>query len=137
MFRQPAGATAAALATTTTPLASTASTGSACDASSASRYSRRRAPGSIATASTDSTPATWSKSLRSTCEPGFIERRGFQVDVRRFDLDGRHVERAPGQRGQDFLGDADPVGEVDVDPHSLSVCNSVRRINFRTALAST
>ena len=47
------------------------------------------------------------------------ECRRLYIDVWRFDLDRRHVERAAGERGEDFLGDADPVGEVDVDAHGL------------------
>ena len=48
-----------------------------------------------------------------------VERRRLDEEMRRLDLDRRHIQRPAGELGEDFLRDADPVGEVNVDTHGL------------------
>ena len=43
--------------------------------------------------------------------------RGFEVDVGRVNLNGRHIQRAARQGGQYFVGNAHPVGKVNIDTH--------------------
>ena len=65
-------------------------------------------------------------------QPLRVQRGRFEVDVRRLDLDRGHVQRPLRQRGEDFLGDADPVGEEDVNAHvtdSARMKSSVNRGN--------
>lgn len=50
-------------------------------------------------------------------ESARIERWCLDVDMRRLHLDGRHVQRAVGELGKDFLRDADTVGNLDIDAH--------------------
>jgi hypothetical protein len=47
------------------------------------------------------------------------QSRGFKVDVRRIDLDRRHIQHTPRHRGQNFLGNANPVGEKNTDAHGV------------------
>ncbi len=73
------------------------------------------------TGSTVRAPRSDLHQLGAQCvQPRLIEGRRLDVDVRRIDLDGRHVEAAPGQLGKDLLGDADAVGKEHIDTHACS-----------------
>jgi len=50
----------------------------------------------------------------------FVEGGGLDVDARRVYLDGGHVDRAPCEHREHFVGDPDPVGEQYLDAHVAS-----------------